>query len=211
MIHTRLTLILLLAALLALTVGGCSASEDDGATVESAETETESPEGVREKDAPSKGALARGVITDTGEADTEPSPEIRLARLTYEWRVSPKKGLQIRLNFENPHDTYERARGYVVVVAGYTESDGAVTGVYPWDVELIDGLPSDYSDGAHLLFRRDQEIEGFIPYENSEGYFNSLRLLIYSEDGEKLRDQAYGLDVTGRPTGVQEPKPQFDL
>ena len=73
---------------------------------------------------------ARGVITDTREEDAEPSPEIRLAKLTYEWRVSPKKGLQIRLNFENPHDTYERARGYVVVVAGYTESGGAVTGVY---------------------------------------------------------------------------------
>ncbi|MCK4511425.1 hypothetical protein KAW64_06790, partial [bacterium] len=208
MIHLRLILILLLVALLALTVGGCSGSEDDGAAVESTETETESPEGVQEEeDAPSKSALARGVTAAAGEEDEEPSPEIQLAKLTYEWRVSPKKGLQIRLSFENPHDTYERARGYVVVVAGYTKSNGAVTGVYPWNVELIDGLPSDYSDGAHLLFRRDQEIEGFIPYENTEGYFNSLRLLVYSEDGEKLRDQTYGLDVTGRPTGVQEPKP----
>ncbi len=210
MIHLRLILILLLVVLLALTIGGCSGSEDDGAAVESTEAETESPEDVQEE-APSKSALARGVTAAAGEEDEEPSPEIQLANLTYEWRVSPKKGLQIRLSFENPYDTYERARGYVVAVAGYTKSNGAVTGVYPWNVELIDGLPSDYSDGAHLLFRRDQEIEGFIPYENSEGYFNNLRLLIYSEDGEKLRDQTYGLDITGKPTGVREPKPQFDL
>ncbi len=208
MIHLRLILILMLATLLVLIVGGCSGSGDDGAATE---TEAGSSAGEPDDSGPSRGALARGVSTDAGEEGAEPSPEIQLVEFTYEWRVSPKKGLKIRLGFENPHDTYERARGYVVVVAGYTKSRGAVTGVYPWNVELTNGLPNDYSNGTHLLFRGDQEIDAFIPYENSEGYFDNVRLLVYSEDGEILRDQSYELDVTGASTGVQKPKTQLDL
>ncbi len=208
MIHLRF--ILLLAILLAVTIGGCSASGDDAAT-ESSGTETENTAQESEEGGSSRAALGRGVSTGDEEEDAALSPEIRLVEFTYEWRVSPKQGLQVDLSFENPHDTYERARGYVFVVAGYTSSRGAVSGVYPWNAELRDGLPSDYSDGSHLLFRREQAISAFIPYENSEGYYDNIRLFIYTEEGDLLKDQHYELDVTGEPTGVRKPKVQFNL
>jgi hypothetical protein len=201
---------LLFAVLLAVATGGCSTSGDDAATG-SAEMETENRVHEPGEGGSSRAALARGVSTDDEGEDAELAPEIRLVEFTYEWRVSPKKGLQIDLSFENPHDTYERARGYVIVVAGYTSSGGAVRGVYPWNVELKDGLPDDYSNGSHLLFRREQEISAFIPYGNSEGYYDNLRLLIYTEEGELLNDQRYELDVTGAPTEVRKPKIQFSL
>ena len=209
MIHLRFVLVLL-AALLVMATWGCSSSEDDAVT-ESAGTETEETVSEPGEGGASKAALGRGLSAGSGEEDAELSPEIRLAEFTYEWRVSPKRGLQVNLSFENPNDTYERARGYVFVVAGCRSSHGAVTGVYPWNVELKDGLPNDYSDGSHLLFRREQAISAFIPYENSEGYYDNLILLIYTEEGKLLKNQHYELEVTGVPTGIREPKIQFNL
>ncbi len=188
-------------------LAGCSGGEQ--------EVESDIPEGGEQsgsavaddgRTAPTSGARSRGVATIEGKDDDGLEPLVVLQDIVYDWRVAPERGLHVTLGFINPNDTYERARGYVFIVASSRESSGSVYGVYPWDAELgEDGLAADYTDGMHLLYRRDQEIRASIPYRNASGYYDVLRILVYSEDGDVLIDNTVDLEVSGEATGPVRP------
>lgn len=194
-----------LAIVIAMCVAvlGCSGGEPSEERGAGSSSVSES-----EAQAPSKAAAARGVRV---EQDEQPGPEVVLSGLVYEWRTSPEKGLEVTLEFENPSDTYERARGYVFAVARSSGSAVSDLGVYPWNAELEGGVPSDYTEGTHMVYRKDHVVRGFIPYTKGEGYYDSLRVLVYSEDGDVLIDQTYALEITGEPTGPVRPKPTLVL
>ncbi len=201
-----------LAVLLAV-LAGCSGGEQ--------ETESDVPEGGDQSGSavaddgratPSPGARSRGVAAIEADEDEGLQPVVVLQDIVYEWRVSPQRGLYVTLGFINPHDTYERARGYVFLIASSRASSGAVYGVYPWGIELgEDGLAADYMDGTHLLYRRDQEIRASIPYENATGYYDVLRILVYAENGDVLIDNTIDLEVSGEPTGAVRPPVDLTL
>ncbi|MCD4690798.1 hypothetical protein K8S17_04985 [bacterium] len=196
------TFLVALAVLLAVAAG-CSSGEEQGETgVPPTDGEVAESAARVEETEISRAAQSRGVAVSGRDPDAELQPVIVLAQVTYEWRLSPQKGLHVTLEFINPNDTYERARGYVFAIANYRASASAVYGVYPWGTDIDDGgLPCDYSKGTHLLFRRDQDVRAFIPYENSQGFYDGLRVLVYSEDGDMLIDSTMDLEVSGEPTG----------
>jgi len=206
MIKTTLFLALLLAV--GLAVAGCT--EGDDATQTEAEVREEYDDWV-EEDGTSDAARSRGVA-DEGDGDEEGAgPTIVLNDLSYEWRLVPKRGLHVRLVFENPESGYERARGRVFLIASRTLATGDVRGGYPWNAEFDESGPTDHRDGTHLLFRKDQEVRAFIPYAEGEGHYDSLRILVYDDEGNMLIDRVYELDITGDPTGVRRPKPDLVL
>jgi len=201
-----------LAVLLAVAAGCSSGGDQESAAdVPADETAETSAEGSAPS-TPSSGARSRGVATIERNEDDALEPLVVLDSITYEWRVEPERGLSISLGFINPNDTYERARGYVIAIASYRESSGAVYGVYPWDAELTEeGFAEDHTEGSHLLYRRDQLVRGFIPYGNASGYYNVLRVLVYSEDGDVLIDNTLDLEVSGEPTGRMTPPVDLTL
>jgi hypothetical protein len=153
---------------------------------------------------------SRGVATVERHDDDGLQPLVVLDEIIYEWRLTPQRGLQVSLGFLNPNDTYERARGYLFAIASSRASSGSVYGVYPWNAKMgSDGLPADYTEGTHLLYRRDQGVRAFIPYENASGFYDVLRVLVYSESGEVLIDNTVSLEVHGEATGPL--KPPVDL
>jgi len=204
---------LIALAVLLVVLAGCSGGEQE-ATSDVPEGGDQSGSAVTDDDrsAPSPGARSRGVATIEADEDDGLQPLVVLQDIVYEWRVSPRRGLHVTLGFINPNDTYERARGYVFIIASSRASSGAVYGVYPWDVELgEDGLAVDYMDGMHLLYRRDQEVRASIPYQNASGYYDVLRILVYSEDGDVLIDNTVDLEVSGEPTGAVRPPVDLTL
>ncbi len=154
-------------------------------------------------------ARSRGVATGQNESAEPPSPQVLLSELTYEWRTAPERGLMVTLDFTNPADTYERARGYVFLVA--ESSATGRTGVYPWNTRMVEGLPEDYTEGTHLLYRATQQVRGFIPYEGSSGMYDRLRLFVFHEDGRLLTNRTYTLELTGESGESRTINPGFDL
>lgn len=197
-----LALSLLVAA--SLSLFGCSGDTED---VPERQEESAS-EPAAEVTAPSRAARSRGIAV---EEDPEYGPEIVLSDFTYEWRLLPAPGLLVSVEFVNPNDLFERARGYVFLIAGYSGRPGANPGTYPRDVDLWEGLPANHAEGSHILYRKDYTIRAFIPYTDLEGYYDSLRILVYSEEGEIEIDQSYKLEVYGEPTGRVKPKPTLVL
>ena len=189
-------------------VAGCSRSEEGEPEPE---IQTEQPvEGDVPEDAeelPSAAARSRGLPT---ESDESGEPDIVLDELVYEWRTSPETGLHVSVDLMNPYETYERARGSLFIVAWSSASPDEM-GVFPWETELEDGEPSDPSAGSRLLFRKDQRAKAFIPYKSREGCYDQLRVLVYDDDGNKIVDAHYSLDIHGEPTGPQKPKPVIAL
>ena len=207
----KVSLVALLALLAALV--GCSGG---GEGAESSVPEGEGQTGSVTADAgvltPSPAARSRGVATIETDEDGELKPLVVLQDIVYEWRVSPERGLHVKLGFINPNDTYERARGYVFIIASSRASSGAVYGVFPWNAEIgEDGLAVDHTDGAHLLYRRDQDIRASIPYENASGYYDVLRILVYAEDGDVLIDNTIDLEISGEATGPIKPPADLAL
>jgi len=194
-------------------LAGCSGGDQ--------ETETDVSEGGDHAGAavtddgesmPSAEARSRGVATSPADENDELQPLVVLDDIVYDWRVSPERSLHVTLGFINPNDTYERARGYVFIIASSRASSGAVYGVYPWNAELDDsGLPVDYMDGTHLLYRRDQDVKASIPYQNVSGYYDVLRIIVYSEEGDVLIDNTIDLEVTGEATGPVKAPVDLDL
>ena len=204
--------LVVLAALIAV-LAGCSGEEQEpGADVPEGGDQSGTAVVDDGRSTPSPEARSRGVATIEADDEDGLQPLVVLQDIVYEWRVSPERGLHVTLGFINPNDTYERARGYVFIVASSRASSGAVYGVYPWDIDLgEDGLPVDYMDGMHLLYRRDQEIRASIPYRNASGYYDVLRILVYSEDGDVLIDNTVDLEVSGEPTGAVRPPVDLTL
>jgi hypothetical protein len=186
-----------------LTLAGCSQTEEPPRTrAENTPVDEQTAEAAR----------TRGVAEEGYGDDTDPVPRVLLSEMSYEWRVSPEKGLLVTLEFTNPADTYERARGYVFLVAEY-EAYGSIaeTGVYPWNTTMAGNLPEDYTDGSHLLYRDEQTVRAFIPFERADGYYNKLRLYLYHEDGRLITNRTYDLDIAGTPGDKGSFRPGFDL
>ncbi len=206
--HTRSCLAML--ALILMLLAGCTGGEQAGGEEQASSAGSAGEAAVDTASIPSAAARSRGVSVPERSGEDELEPLIVLQDIVYEWRLSPDRGLHVKLGFINPHDTYARARGYVFVIASASASGGGVSGVYPWNAELgEDGMPEDHTDGSHLLYRRDQEISGLIPYRNATGYYDVMRVLVYSEEGDLLIDNTLDLDVTGEPSGPM--KPPVDL
>ncbi len=207
---TRLTVIVALFLLAGVLVFGCSPGDEPAGETEAGETEAAGRAGAEMEDETTDAARSRGVASEE-EDDDSLKPRIVVKDLEYEWRKVPEQGLYVRILFENPAETYERARGYVFLVARWSGEEGTDVGVYPWNANLDGDYPDDYEDGTHLLFRDEYEVRAFIPYRKWEGYYDSLRLIVYGEDGLPLIERAYELDITGEPTGVVKPKPDMVL
>jgi hypothetical protein len=195
--------LVVVAAAGVMALGGCSREG------ENARVGQEAPP-VDEESA--RVARTRGVVGDEGPDPDEVSPQVLLSEMRYEWRATPERGLLVELEFTNPADSYERAKGYVFLVAEYQVNGSAVeTGIYPWNTRIVEGLPEDFSQGTHLLFRETQTVRAFIPYERGGGHYNTLKLHVYHEDGKLITNRTYELDITGEPGESGSFRPGFDL
>lgn len=203
----RQTVILLVALIaVALVLGGCSAREEE---VPAAEESDAGSETISERSS-SDAARARGLpVIEEGAEDDRPI--VTLEDVKYEWRIEPYKGLYVTVEFGNANEVFERARAYVFVVVHYSARASANRGVFPPGTELDESGPADYTGGTHVLYRKDYTMKCFIPYAYREGYYDSMRIIVYSEGGELLIDQEYDLDVKGEPTGVVRTKPILTL
>jgi hypothetical protein len=186
----------------ALALSGCSG--DSGQTRDSGETAPLDEESA-------EAASTRGVSTEDYGREESPAPKVVLETIAYEWRTSPDVGLAVTMEFVNPADTYERARGYVFLVAESSRLGSSSRSIYPWSARLDGDLPEEYTDGTHLLYRDEQTVRCFIPYEFGSGYFDKLRLMLFSEDGNLLLGRTYDLEITGEPRQSKTINPGFDL
>lgn len=202
---SRLAAVLIVVLLGCLVFPGCTGSDEPAVETDS----TPEPEPLDEETAIA--ARSRGVADDAQSYSEDAKPQVVLRELTYEWRTVPQKGLQVALDFTNPAGSYERARGYVFLIAGSTMSGTPVTGVYPWNTVLDGGLPEDYTDGTHLLYRDRQLVRGFIPYAESEGHYETLTLYVFHEDGRLLTNRTYDLEISGASGESRSVNPGFDL
>lgn len=162
-----------------------------------------------EDTSPSEAARSQGVPPHTPREDSEEArPQIAVRGFSYEWRLEPEKGLHVSIHFVNTRETYERARGYLFLVATSASTPSAPQGVYPWDARFEEGVPEKHTDGNRLLFREDLEARAFIPFAGGDGYYDHLRIVVYREDGGTAIDLDYDLAITGEPTGPVEAEPQ---
>ncbi len=198
---SRLIVVLAFVFLGCLVVAGCTSSDEPA--VEPV------PEPLDEEAVAAAGS--RGVLGSERSDDMEPKPQVVLSQMTYEWRTSPDRGLHVTLDFTNPADTYERARGYVFLIAESTGFGSLVRGVYPWNISMEGNLPKDHTDGTHLLYRERQQVRAFIPYPRADGYFEILRLYVFHENGRLLTNRTYELDLTGASGETKKVNPGFDL
>jgi hypothetical protein len=203
--NVRVIAVLAVLATLAFA-GGCSRRGERAESHKAVGSHTES-----DQTATSDAARGRGVSSsDTGAASEQQAPRIELGDVTYEWRTAPEKGLSVTVDLLNPVKSYERARGYIFLIAS-SSSDPSAKGIYPWNAVLDGERPRDFKAGTHLLYRKDDQVRAFIPYKRSGGHYDTLTLLIYNEEGESLMSQTYELEVTGEPTGPKKSTPPLVL
>jgi hypothetical protein len=151
-------------------------------------------------DSVSEAASSRGVAGGEAEGAASTEPSIVLDGIEYEWAVSPDRGLQVSLEFVNPGKDVGRAKGYAFVIAG-SSKDPAVIGVYPWNAKVVDGTPESYAAGGRVLFWDEQKMTIFIPYKERAGCFDTMRVLVYDDEGGVILDETHELPITGEPTG----------
>ena len=202
---SRFVAVLMVVLLGCLVFGGCSGSDEAAVETETAPE----PEPLDEETAVA--ARSRGVVAEETNYDTNARPQVVLGELTYEWRTVPERGLQVALDFTNPAGSYERARGYVFLIAKSMMTGSQLTGVYPWNTAMDGELPEDYTDGTHLLYRDRQLVRGFIPYPSPEGHFETLTLYVFHEDGRLLTNRTYELEMSGTSGESRSINPGFDL
>jgi hypothetical protein len=200
------TILVLLAVTAVTCAAGCSRSNEEAAVPESGEATME----TSEERVTSEAARARGLRVESDEGE-EGSPVVTLEEVVYEWQVQPSVGLLVSLEFGNDNVVFERARAYVFLTTWYSERASANRGVFPLDAEIGEQDPVDYTSGTHIVYRQDHTMKCFIPYTYREGYYDSLRLLVYSEEGELIIDQGYDLEITGEPSGRVKMKPVLTL
>jgi hypothetical protein len=200
-----LRVVLVFALLACLMFSGCSSPSEERPAVRAEQ------EPLDEETAAA--ARNRGVVRiPEGDEVAGAKPQVVLSALTYEWRTAPERGLMVTMDFTNPADSYERARGYVCLVAESVLSGSHTQGVYPWNTTLDDeGVPDDHTDGTHLLYRDKQQVRAFIPYTPSDGYWETLKLFVFHEDGTPLTNRTYNLELTGEPNVTRTVNPGFDL
>ncbi|MBD3348521.1 MAG: hypothetical protein GF400_04920 [Candidatus Eisenbacteria bacterium] len=200
--------LLVAVSVMAVAVFGCAGEAEET----SARTDSPGGEGAaRTTESPtaSDAARARGLASQDDEP--EEKPVITLEGISYEWRQVPDTGIHVTLEFGNQNEVFERARAYVFVTARYSGREASSIRAFPWDTELVDGEPADYSEGRHIIYRKDYTVDCFVPYEDREGYFDRLRVMVYSEEGDLLINQEHELEVTGQPTGKVKVKPTLAL
>ncbi len=206
----RLVAWLLVAIVAVASLPGCSRTEEEAVPqTESGEVDSGTPSGDSQTGDVSRAARARGVPVESGEE--EGTPVLTFQNLTYDWRVEPEKGLMVTLDFGNENEVFERVRAYVFVSAWYSAREASSLGTFPWGVGLENGEPVDYTKGTHVVYRKDHTMKCFIPYTDREGYYDTLRIIVYSEEGAVLKDQRYQLEVEGVPTGPVKTKPVLTL
>ncbi len=204
----RIVAFLLVGVLAVLALSGCSRRDESAPRAEAGEMESGTT-GEPQNSEASRAARARGVPVESEEEDA--GPVVTMEGLTYDWRLEPEKGLLVSIDFGNENEVFERARAYVFVMAWYSAREAASQGTFPWEVDMKNGEPADYTKGTHIVYRKDHTLKCFIPYVDREGYYDSLRVIVYSEEGEVLKDQKYQLDVSGAPTGPVKTKPVLTL
>jgi hypothetical protein len=203
-------LVVLIVCGVCLLSAGCGGSEEKAETGSTGAEREAAP--LDEKTATA--ARSRGLAVSEREEADEAGARVVMSELTYEWRTAPEKGLSVVMEFRNPVGGNTRARGYVFLTAHSVLSGHSVTGVYPWDAQLReDGVPLDPTDGTHLLFRDRQQVRAFIPYPEADGYYETLRVMVFHEDGRLIIDRPYDLalsGVSGESRSV-DVNPDFDL
>ncbi len=204
----RLVAFLLVGVMAVIALPGCSGKEEATPRTEAGEVESGNQEETQTAEA-SRAAKARGV--PVGGEEPEAGPVVTMEGLTYDWRLEPEKGLLVTIEFGNENEVFERARAYVFIVAWYSAREGSSRGTFPWGVDFDGNEPVDYTKGTHIVYRKDHTLKCFIPYRDREGYYDTLRVIVYSEDGEALKDQRYQLDVDGVPTGTVKTRPVLTL
>ena len=191
-----------------LVIAGCGGSEE----TPKAEQGTA---GHREPldEATAAAARTRGIPRDEPVDVSSDVVHVVMSEITYEWRAAPETGLEVVVEFANPAGGGSRAKGYVFLVAESWLPGFQVSGVYPWDAPIVDGLPEDYTDGAHLLYRDRQQVRAFIPYKETSGYYERLTVLVYYEDGRLVTSRTYDLELTGTvgERRTMDLNPDFDL
>lgn len=206
---SRFVVVLVVVVLGCLVLAGCTSSDEPEVQSEAASEGAPEPEPLDEE--ASAAARTRGVPPEERVYDTDAKPQVVLGELTYDWRTTPERGLQVALDFTNPAGSYERARGYVFLIARSIMTGSHIEGVYPWNTVMNGELPEDYTDGTHLLYRERQLVRGFIPYPSAEGYFETLTLYVFHEDGRLLTNRTYDLEITGISGEGGSVNPGFDL
>ena len=201
----RLVLIVLLAVVLAVAAGCSGGSEDQAARSEDAADTGDVPGAGQSSEA----ARARGLPVEREQS--EERPVVTLEGMAYEWRTAPDKGMLVSLELGNANEVFERARAYVFAILHYSGREASSKRAFPLGVELVDGVPADHTSGTHVLYRKDETLQCFVPYEDREGYYDRLRVMIYSEDGDLLIDTENLLEVSGEPTGRVKVKPTLAL
>jgi len=151
----------------------------------------------------SEAAASRGVAGEGAGETTDAEPTVVVDAVEYEWRNSPERGLEVWLRLSNPGKDTGRAKGYAFGIAG-SDSDPSLQGVYPWNATLKDGQPADFQRGARLMYWDSTELSFFLPYKERAGCWNTLRLLVYGEDGSVIVSETHELPITGEPTGRQK-------
>lgn len=200
----RVIAVLVVLACLGLA-GGCSRRGESPESSKAVGSQAESGDA-----ATSDAARSRGVAADTTAPGGEKKPRIELGNVVYEWRVQPEKGLHVTVDLTNPVQGDDRARGYLFLIAS-SSADPSIKGIYPWNAVLKDGKPKDVKSGTHLLYRTSDQVRAFVPYRKTTGYYDTLTIVIYGEEGEEVTNQTYELEVTGQPTGPKKPAPVLVL
>jgi hypothetical protein len=202
--------VLCLAVFMCLPLAGCGGSKEPPEG--SGEAAKANSEPLDEEEAAA--ARTRGVATEQRPDESETGVRVVLTDLTYTWQETPEKGLQVVMDFGNPLGGNTRARGYVFLVAQSILPGKLVTGVYPWGTTLDEGgMPVDPTVGSHLLYRDRQQLRAFIPYTWGDGYFETLKVLVFHENGRLIVNRPYDLGLTGAPgqTKRMDLNPDFDL
>lgn len=187
----KAVLVFAMALAVAAALAGCGRSGEKPARQEGARSG-----GASVSDA----AASRGVATGEPEEAEPGGPRAVLSGIAYEWTVSPDRGLTVTLEFTNPASDVGRAKGYAFVMAG-SSSDAAVAGIYPWNAKVENGMPSDHTVGGRLLFWEKSTLSAFLPYKERAGCYNTVRVLVYDDDGRIVHDETHELPITGEPTG----------
>ena len=208
MVTVRLVLIVLLAVVVAVAAG-CSGGSEDQTPRTGDSADTGDAPGVDQSSETSEAARARGLTVEREQP--EDKPVVTLEGMAYEWRAVPDKGLLVSLEMNNANEVFERARAYVFAIVHYSGREASSKRAFPLGVELVDGVPADYTEGTHVLYRKDHTLQCFVPYEDREGYYDRLRVMIYSEEGDLLIDTENQLEVSGEPTGRVKVKPTLAL